>query len=191
MKKYLIIAALFLVSGVAFGFSVQASDDDSLDVTTYTLDEMLILALEDEWHAQVTYEAIMDTYGVIKPFSNIVVAEANHASLLIPLFETYGVELPAMPNVSDVVVPASLSDAYQLGVDAEILNIALYESFIEQGVPEDVEAVFNQLIFGSEHHLKAFSNALFRSTKPQGTCGQLVSSNQGMNQKGPQYKGGK
>lgn len=48
---------------------------------------MLVLALEDEWNAYVTYEAIINTYGAIKPFSKIIVTKTNHAALLMPFFE--------------------------------------------------------------------------------------------------------
>jgi len=121
-----------------------------------------------------------------------MLAEAHHASLLIPLFEAYGFDLPDMPSADDVTVPASLLEAYALGVDAEILNIALYESFLLQDVPEDVKAVFEMLIFGSEHHLSAFERALDRETNS--SCGlgnQHFNSSTNIGKKGPQFRGAK
>jgi hypothetical protein len=196
MKKYILIAMLFIVGGVvALGLNVNATEDDPATVTTeFTLEEMLVLALEDEWNAYVTYEAIIETYGEIRPFTKIIFAEATHAALLTPLFDTYGITLPDMPNVEDVIVPASLEEAYALGVEAEIANIALYEAFLLQDVPEDVVAVFEQLIAGSVHHLAAFERSLARETGVTVCDGKgFPTSNDSANtgKKGPQYKGGK
>ena len=190
MKKNLLIATLLIIGGaIAVGTNVFASEDLTEETPVYTLEDKLVLAIEDEWNAAITYEAIIDTYGEVKPFTNIIQAELYHASLLEPLFEIYGVDLPEKPTLDSLTVPASLEEAFALGVDAEIANIALYESFIAQGVPEDVQAVFEQLIFGSEHHLNAFSRALDRSTNP---CeGIPVFQQSGANKKGPQFKGGK
>lgn len=191
MKRYFVLALLFIFGGViTWGLHVYATEVNP--DTNYTIDDMLVLALEDEWNAQVTYNAIIETYGDVKPFSKIVIAEGNHASLLIPLFEAYDVTIPSMPSVEDVTIPSSLKEAYALGVDAEIANIALYESFIEQGLPEDIEAVFKQLIFGSVHHLNAFEKALDRVDNVYDGFNEFKDQEHPETyKKGPQYKGGK
>jgi len=129
-----------------------------------TLEEMLAYAIQDEYMARAEYEAIIAAYGSAAPFSNIIKAEESHISQLLPLFETYGFEAPADDVASRVVLPASLDEAYQAGVDAEIANIAMYESFLSGELPDDVRAVFENLMAGSKSHLRAFENAASGNT---------------------------
>lgn len=149
--------------------------------TTSTADEKLIEALKfainDEYNAQAAYNAIIKKYGSIKPFTNIVKAEANHISLLKPLFTKYNIEIPAN-NATLTNVPTSLTNSYALGVEAEKANIAIYEGFLKEDLPEDVKIVFQKLKNASKNHLKAFQNKVDGKTN----------NNQG-NQKGFQGKG--
>ncbi len=168
-KKSLFIFLGLLVTGFIFvGIGVNASSDyptvedygsTALSVDSeYTLDQMLTYAIQDEYLAQATYNAIIDTYGEIKPFTNIVLAEQTHIDMLLPLFETYGITIPVNDAAQYVVVPDSVSSAIATGVNAEQVNIAMYEAFIAQGnLPSDVQAVFEYLISASQHHLNAFS----------------------------------
>ena len=160
MTGGLLVAGL-LVAGVKTGASVYAANTDtgalgaSMD-NDYSLEEMLVYAIEDEYLAQAEYDVIMDSYGVQKPFSNIVKAEATHISLLEPLFEEYNVSIPEKDWESLVVVPETLDAAYSIGVDAEEKNIAMYESFLKENLPDDVREVFEVLMKSSEKHLVAF-----------------------------------
>ena len=156
----LLVAGL-LITGLTTGATVYAANTDigaagaSVD-NEYSLEEMLIYAIEDEYLAQAEYDVIMDTYGVQKPFSNIIKAEATHISLLEPLFEEYDVSVPEKDWESLVVVPETLDAAYAIGVDAEEKNIAMYESFLKENLPDDVREVFEALMNASEKHLVAF-----------------------------------
>ena len=156
-----LLAAGLLVTGLTTGVTVYAANTDtgaagaSVD-NEYSLEEMLVYAMEDEYLAQAEYDVIMDTYGVQKPFSNIIKAEATHISLLEPLFEEYDVSVPEKDWESLVVVPETLDAAYAIGVDAEEKNIAMYESFLKENLPDDVREVFEALMNASEKHLAAF-----------------------------------
>lgn len=160
MKKTLLIAVT--IAGALWGIgslTTQASED--IDVSDVTIEEMLTLALLDEYKASMTYTVLMETFGEIRPFVNIQKAEETHIQLLLPLFEVYGVSLPEIPNVDDLVIPATIEEALALGVQAEIDNIALYEAYLTLDLPDDVRTVFEQLVNASTHHLNAFSgNAL-------------------------------
>jgi hypothetical protein len=167
MKKQLrkitgeLLAAGLLVAGLTTGTTVYAANTDtgaagaSVDAE-YSLEEMLVYAIEDEYLAQAEYDIIMDTYGVQRPFSNIIKAEATHISLLNPLFEEYGVTVPEKDWESLVVVPETLDAAYAIGVEAEEKNIAMYESFLKENLPDDVKEVFEALMNASKKHLTAF-----------------------------------
>ena len=156
-----LLAAGLLVTGLTTGVTAYAANTDigaagaSVD-NEYSLEEMLVYAIEDEYLAQAEYDVIMDTYGIQKPFSNIIKAEATHISLLEPLFEEYDVSVPEKDWESLVVVPETLDAAYAIGVDAEEKNIAMYESFLKENLPDDVREVFEALMNASEKHLAAF-----------------------------------
>jgi len=124
----------------------------------YSLEDMLTAALLDEYLAQATYEQIINTYGDVKPFTKIVLAEQQHINLLLPLFETYGITVPENEAASQVVLPDSIASALATGVEAEKANIAMYEAFLAQdNLNDDVRSVFELLKTASEHHLAAFS----------------------------------
>jgi hypothetical protein len=83
------------------GTGIMASEDEGeygaaavSEGETYSVEEMLVYAIQDEYMAEASYLAIMDAYGTIKPFTSIAKAEGTHISLLLPLFETYGFEVP-------------------------------------------------------------------------------------------------
>ena len=82
--------------------------------------------------------------------------------MLTPLFERYGYEIPE-DNADDyVILPQDIEMALELGVNAEIENIAMYEVFLKEDLPADVRNVFERLIAASENHLGAFRTALKR-----------------------------
>ena len=103
---------------------------------------------------------ILDDYGTVRPFSNILRAEETHIDALLPLFAEYGVTAPADDGAAHAVLPDNLTSAYQTGVNAEVTNIAMYDLFLEQNLPADVRAVFESLMHASENHLRAFQNRL-------------------------------
>ncbi|HEX3021876.1 MAG TPA: DUF2202 domain-containing protein [Lachnospiraceae bacterium] len=156
-----LLAAGLLAGGLTFGITAYAANEGAGSVgssadTEYTLEEMLTYAIEDEYLSQTEYEMIMDTYGIQKPFSNIIKAEANHISLLEPLFGKYGISIPKKDWESLVTVPESLETAYSIGEEAEGKNIAMYESFLKEELPDEVRVVFENLMNASKNHLAAF-----------------------------------
>ncbi|CAG8998270.1 MAG: hypothetical protein CENE_00212 [Candidatus Celerinatantimonas neptuna] len=127
-----------------------------------TVAKMLTLAVEDEYLAKGEYLKIMEEFGAQHPFSNIIKAEERHIAWLKPLFVKYGVMLPPDRGVEMAKIPKTLAQAYQLGVQAEIENIKMYQRFLKQTLPDDVKAVFQHLLKGSENHLSAFKRAQLR-----------------------------
>lgn len=192
MKKtvFTVLTVMFLFGGALYlGMNAYAGDQEdysthlvSLEVDetgNYSLEDMLVYAMLDEIHAKQTYEAMIDVYGDARPFNRIVVAEQKHMDLLLPLFETYQIDVPS--GDIDVLVPETMEEALEAGVEAEIANIALYEAFLSQELPDDVRAVFESLVAASNNHLEAFSkdrggmfkglgNQLFQKGKGTGVC---------------------
>lgn len=139
-----------MAEGNDFG-SAGALADDNL-----TLVEMLTYAIQDEYAAEAEYAKIIQTYGAVRPYSNIVKAETKHIAALVPLFEANGFEVPVNDAASKVVLPASLKESYAIGVQAEIMNIDMYNRFLAQELPDSVRTVFESLKKASESHLAAF-----------------------------------
>ena len=131
-----------------------------LDDTSLTLADMLTYAIQDEYLARAEYDLILNAYGNVRPFTNIIRAEETHIAALLPLFEAYGIAAPADEGESKTASVATLTEAYQAGVNAEVNNIAMYETFLDQNLPDNVRAVFESLMRASENHLRAFQNQL-------------------------------
>ena len=154
-----ILSASSMVWAAETSFGSSAAAQDS----SLTLQDMLTYAIQDEYAAQAEYAAIIEAYGTQRPFSNIIRAEATHINELLPLFSAYNIAVPANTAASLVTAPASLADSLAAGVTAEQKNIAMYESFLKQDLPADVEAVFDNLLAASEKHLQAFERSASRS----------------------------
>jgi len=123
------------------------------------LKEILDEALLDEVKARDTYRKIIETFGPVRPFINIVEAEQRHIDALLALYEKYGIPLSALPDPAEIEVPGSLHEACELGVAAEIDNIALYDRLLAASEPLDVQAVLRRLQTASrDHHLPAFQH---------------------------------
>jgi len=160
MKK---LISMFSIVMLGFGLlSTQVFAGEEVGSTaafndeSYTLEEMLQYALEDERMAQAEYEAIMETFQISRPFSNIVQAEITHEAAVINLYEARNMEVPVFEAKDYVVLPDSIEEIYEVGIQAEINNIEMYERFLKQELDDDVHLVFEALKKGSENHLSAF-----------------------------------
>ncbi len=164
-KLVLLLVLLLSMSTVAF------ADDfghEGVDVENPSIEEMLTFALEDEVLAYSTYNEIVEVFDVSKPFTNIMKAELRHQEAIIALMNDYGMDVPEVDASDYITLPISLEESYEAGVQAEIDNIALYNTFLKEDIPEDVKDVFEYLIKGSEKHLSAFEKQLERSTRVLG-----------------------
>lgn len=135
--------------------------------TSFSLEEMLTYAIQDEYGAYSEYNWIIQTYGAVKPYTNILQAEQTHIDLLLPLFKTYGVAVPDRTEAeSHISYPTSLLEAAKSGVQAEIDNIAMYDTFLAQkDLPDDVRDVFVKLRTASTHHLETFQKQVDKFAK--------------------------
>jgi len=127
-----------------------------------TINDMLMYAVQDEYLAHGEYTAIMDKFGDQKPYSNILQAEKTHLAFLEEVYSSYGMEFPADTSAEHIVIPETLLEAAQTGVQAEIDNIAMYERFLSYNLPDNVIDVFIALKSGSESHLLAFEKQVDR-----------------------------
>ncbi len=133
------------------------------------LETKLNKALMDEYHARDTYRKIIETFGEIRPFSNIVLAEQRHINLLLPLYEKYSIAVPPEPDTTGMTVPDTVAEACKIAVQAEEENISLYDELLAGTDEHDVLVVFQRLQAASrDNHLPAFQRCLEQGTLTQG-----------------------
>lgn len=117
----------------------------------------LSMALDDEYRARATYQAVLRRFGQVPPFAAIVGAEQRHIEALLSLFARYGMTPPADRWSGAVAAPASLQQACFNGVLGEIGNYKMYEQLLTQVIEPDVRATFMNLHDASAYrHLPAF-----------------------------------
>lgn len=132
----------------------------ALSAESLTLEDMLTYAIEDEYSAYAEYIYILDNFEVTNPFSNIINAELSHIDMLLPLFGTYEIEVPYNDAENHLLPVIDLEDTFRTGVIAEILNIDMYNLFLEYDLPEDIRDTFIALRDASMKHLEAFEKNL-------------------------------
>ncbi len=143
---------------------VKLRVDESYDEPI--LNQVLRIAVYDEFHAYETYRKIIETFGNVMPFSNIIQAEIRHYQALIPLLEKYNVPLPIDNWYEKIELPNTLLECCEVGVAAEIDNIQMYDNlllYVEEY--PDIQDVLYQLQAASyNNHLPAFRNCVVQYT---------------------------
>jgi hypothetical protein len=123
----------------------------------------LLEALDDEYKAVATYAQVIDDFGPIRPFVNIIEAERRHIEALRGLFERYDLEMPANPWPGTIAGFESVDDACAAGVEGEIENAAMYQRLIDATHHTDIIEVFENLRRASQdNHLPAFERCTQR-----------------------------
>lgn len=140
-----------------FGSAGAFEDEDA------GIAQMLVYAIQDEYVARAEYEYLIEELNAGAPFTNIIKAEETHIAMLVPLFETYGLTVPEDTSAEHLIPAVSITEALETGVLAEINNIAMYEQFLEQDLPDDIRDAFTALRDASVNHLDAFQRKLDRS----------------------------
>ncbi|MGB6127442.1 MAG: DUF2202 domain-containing protein [Psychrilyobacter sp.] len=156
-KKFIGIIMMLVLGSLTFAScgNKSAGKDNNM-----TVQEMIKYAIEDEIFAKTEYEKIMKTFNIDRPFSNIKRAEETHMEMLQPLIEKYDVSYGKLDE-KDLIIPKTLKETFEIGVQAEIDNIAMYEKFLkDEKLPSDVREVFIYLRDGSKNHLRAFEKQL-------------------------------
>ena len=120
-------------------------------------------ALQDEYKARATYARVVETFGEVRPFSNIIHAESRHVEALVGLYNQYGVPVPEDTWHDKVPVFGSLEEACAAAVQAELENAALYDGIAVKVGKPDLIRVFAALRDASlSRHLPAFKRHVER-----------------------------
>ena len=152
-----VLLGVFLMGNTVLAADAGYGAKGAINTTQPTVQEMLQFAIQDEYLAKAQYSLVMDTFGKLRPFSNIVQSEDQHIALLKPLFTDRGWDVPQDESGPYLVTPQSFTEALKIGEQAEVDNIAMYEHFLNQkNIPEDLKSVFERLLVASKRHLNAF-----------------------------------
>ena len=148
------------------------------------LSNALIEAINDEYKARATYQAVIAKFGKIRPFVNIAEAEGRHIDALLPLFAKYNIVVPDDDWDSRIEIPKSVLGACHLGIESEIENAEMYVRLLDSTVDfPDVQAVLKQLQRASkENHLPAFQRCVQRGGTQGDGRGQHRRHGQGFKQ---------
>ncbi|WP_419678295.1 ferritin-like domain-containing protein [Aliarcobacter lanthieri] len=126
-------------------------------------DQILQIAVYDEFEAYETYSRVIEKFGNITPFINIKEAEAVHYSVLIQLMQKYNIEVPINDFSTAIInIPNTIIECCELGVAGEINNISMYNNLLSFAVDSDIIDVLFKLQAASyNNHLPAFRNCVF------------------------------
>ncbi|MFG6094883.1 DUF2202 domain-containing protein [Leptothoe sp. ISB3NOV94-8A] len=134
------------------------SASSSLDERTQ---QAMIDAMNDEYQARALYTAVIEKYGAIQPFSNIIQSEERHAQRWHTLFTQCGLPIPEDTFAGNVKAPETLQAACEMAVETEIANVQMYDSFLEFVEEPELRATFTQFRNVSKNnHQPAFERCL-------------------------------
>ncbi len=115
-------------------------------------------AIDEEYLALNTYQAVLTQLGNIQPFTRITPAEQQHVNALGALFSKYDLTTPGNPGLDPTPVFANRQAACQAGVQIETADAALYDVLLPIVTAHaDLVQVFTNLQAASlNDHLPAF-----------------------------------
>ncbi|MBL8077775.1 MAG: DUF2202 domain-containing protein [Anaerolineales bacterium] len=138
----------------------------------------LIYMREEEKLAHDVYVSLYQTWG-LSIFQNIANSEATHTSAIKTLLDRYGIADPVGNNPAGVFANSdlqalytqlvtegnkSLADALKVGIMIEELDIQDLKSHLAETEHLEIKLVYENLVKGSQNHLRAFTSTLERKT---------------------------
>lgn len=140
--------------------------------------EGLLYMREEEKLAHDVYVTLYGIWGT-PVFQNIANSEQTHTDAVKNLLDIYGLEDPAVSTPVGVFVNPDLqalydqlvdlgsqsqADALKVGAAIEEIDILDLQANLETLTAADVRQVYENLLFGSENHLRAFTSVLAQQT---------------------------
>jgi len=118
----------------------------------------------DEVNAQAVYAGIIEQFGALRPFVNIQAAEAQHMEAWAFLFDRYGIALPDATATVEVPEFATVTDACQFALTAEVDNAGLYDGLLAtfSDYPDITQVVTALQGASEQNHTAALENCAAR-----------------------------
>jgi len=178
VMSFLLCAGIFSGAALAKGHlaaAQTASVSDSVATLTADQEEALRFMYQEEKLARDLYAALGEEWGS-RIFSNIQRSEQKHMDAVRGLLEKYSVPVPVIEDAPGVFENEELQALYEQLLEQGNLSeqealevgVLVEETDMEdlnermEGATDDMVAVFEKLLKGSENHLKAFNRTLDR-----------------------------
>lgn len=184
------LSALALTVVVAVSPVAAESADNTASPTTSAVTPALAAQLTPEEAAGLAYmreeeKLARDVYQYLyqewnqRTFQNIARSEQTHMDAIKSLLDRYGIADPAAGNAAGVFTDAHLQDLYdqliaqgsqslaealRVGIAIEKLDISDLQDKLATAVQPDVKTVYQNLLRGSQNHLRSFTSVLQRQT---------------------------
>lgn len=159
---------------------LQSDLETSSSNNGLTEDEIagLVFMREEEKLAHDVYLGLYDLWG-LSIFQNIADSEQTHTDAVKRLLDTYNIPDPAdtspigtfvdndlqeMYDELMAIGAQSLGDALKVGAAVEEIDILDLQAYLEKTQNDAIRGVYENLLRGSENHLRAFTNTLERQT---------------------------
>lgn len=151
-------------SSTATATDVLAACGSPLQAVSLEDAKALSMALEDEYRAEATYDAVLGNFPGARPFINIIEAERRHADRVKAEMDRVGITYAKTnPYLGTFKAPASVLEACQQGIVAEEENIALYDRVLPSVTDNQIRETLTALQLASrERHLPAFQRCVAR-----------------------------
>jgi rubrerythrin len=151
-------------SSIATATAVLAACASPLQAVSLADTKALSMALEDEYRAEATYNAVLGSFPGARPFINIIEAERRHADRVKAEMDRVGITYAKTnPYLGTFKAPASVLEACQQGIVAEEENIALYDRVLPSVTDGQIRETLTALQSASrERHLPAFQRCVAR-----------------------------
>ncbi len=163
MAAVLALILAFTIPVLAFAEVAPAPEK------TYTIEEMLTLALQNEYETQALYTQVADAFQAKARMNRPAWAGSNHAATLTALLEAYGFAVPENTFAGQLKAPASLEEAHAAAALLAEKSTGLYDSFLAQdNLPDSLRTVFTALKTRSQNHQNAFLRVSQRSGMGRG-----------------------
>ena len=117
----------------------------------------LASAIQEEYTAMNTFQAVLSELGNVLPFSRTTRAEQRHVNALIRVAERFGVEVPENAGEVADIEWNTLEEACEMGVTFEQQDADLYDELLLNTTNQALVRVYSNLQRASlEKHLPAF-----------------------------------
>jgi len=150
---------------------VFTTPTDSLSLTQSEMNGLLLMR-EEEKMAQDVYDSFYSTYGIIN-FDKISNSEVRHTAAVLALINYFELTDPALTEsgkftstaiqgLYDQLIAAgtSANTALSTGAFIEEYDIADLKKLIAETTNTDIVTVYNNLLDGSQNHLRSFVRTL-------------------------------
>ncbi|MBW6465508.1 MAG: DUF2202 domain-containing protein [Brevefilum sp.] len=156
----------------------QEITDEGFTGITDTEKASLIFMREEEKLAHDVYLALYDLWG-LPLFQNIASSEETHTNAVKRLLDTFNIPDPALDTAPGVFTDPvlqklydeliaqgerSLADALKVGGAVEEIDILDLQAALDETENPEIQRVFQNLLRGSENHLRAFTSTLLQQT---------------------------